>query len=82
MRRWAKAGTSPKLFPPPEPKEPEPTQEPQQKSKKDEEWDRLVMRYRTEPHNRNEIMMRMGMLDRDKLNSIVRMSSKRKRPPL
>ena len=82
MRRWRKAGEATKLFPPETPKEPEPAPEPKPKSKKDEEWDRLVMRLRTEPHNRNEIMMRMGMLDRDRLHNLVRGSNKRRRPPL
>lgn len=80
MTGWKKAGSSPKLFPPT--KGPEPAPEPKPKSKNDEEWDRLVMRLRTEPHNRNEIMMRMGMLDRDRLHNLVRGSSKRRRPPL
>ena len=82
MRRWRKAEEATKLFPPETPKEPEPAPEPKPKSKKDEEWDRLVMRLRTEPHNRKEIMMRMGMLDRDRLHNLVRGSNKRRRPPL
>lgn len=85
MRHWTKAGTSPKLFPPPttKPKEPEPNPalEPRQNSKNEDDWDRLAMRLRTEPHKRKEIMMKMGMLDRDRLDNLVRNSSKSKQSP-
>lgn len=81
MRKWQPAGKSPKLFPPMETKEPEQAPE-QKRTEKDDEWDRLAMQLRTEPHNRNEIMMRMGMLDRDRLNNLIRSSRRRKRPPL